>query len=102
MLEKVLQDGNNIQKWKSQARLGIYVGHLPHHSGNVAMVLNPETGHVSPQYHVVFDNGFFRGHARLDKIFIYPISTNDQIADIFSKAIPQNRFIRLRKKFLHF
>ena len=28
------------------------------HSGNVVLVLNPETNNVSPQYHVVFDNGF--------------------------------------------
>ena len=58
VLDKALQDGNDISKWKKRSKLGIYVGHSPHHSGNVAMIYNPETGHVSPQYHVVFDNGF--------------------------------------------
>ena len=28
------------------------------HAGSVALVLNPKTGHVSPQYHVVFNNNF--------------------------------------------
>ena len=38
--------------------LGIYVGHSPFHAGSVALVLNPRTGHVSPQFHVVFDDHF--------------------------------------------
>ena len=38
--------------------MGIYVGRSPFHAGNVALVLNPKTGHVSPQYHVVFDDDF--------------------------------------------
>ena len=37
---------------------GIYVGHSPSHSGSVALVLNPKTGHILPQYHVVFDESF--------------------------------------------
>ena len=32
----------------------IYLGHSPFHYGSVALVLNPETGHVSHQLHVVF------------------------------------------------
>ncbi len=36
----------------------IYVGHSPFHAGSVALVLNPQTGHVSPQFHVVFDDHF--------------------------------------------
>jgi hypothetical protein len=36
----------------------IYVGHSPAHAGSVALVLNLRTGHVSPQYHVVFNDLF--------------------------------------------
>ena len=36
--------------------MGIYLGRYPAHAGNVALVLNPNTGLVSPQYHVVFDD----------------------------------------------
>ncbi len=28
------------------------------HAGSVALVLNPQIGHVSPQFHVVFDDNF--------------------------------------------
>ena len=53
-----LQDRNKIPKWDSRVRIGAYVGRSPRHAGNVAMILNPSTGHVSPQFHVVFDDSF--------------------------------------------
>ena len=36
----------------------IYIGHLPFHSGSLVLVLNPETVHISPQFHAVFDDEF--------------------------------------------
>ena len=45
-------------KWDPRTRLGIYVGRSPYHAGSVALVLNPRTGHVSPQYHLVFGDDF--------------------------------------------
>ena len=36
----------------------MYLGHSPVHAGSVALVLNLTTGHVSPQFHVVFDDEF--------------------------------------------
>jgi len=36
----------------------VYLGHSPFHAGSVALVFNPRTGRVSPQYHVVFDDTF--------------------------------------------
>ncbi len=38
--------------------MGLYVGHSPSHAANVALIFNPRTGHVSPQFHVVFDDAF--------------------------------------------
>jgi hypothetical protein len=38
--------------------LGIYIGHLPSHAGSIALVLNPRTGHITPQFHVVFGHMF--------------------------------------------
>jgi hypothetical protein len=43
-------------KWEPRSQLGIYVSHSPSHAGSVALVLNHCTGHVSPQFHVVFDD----------------------------------------------
>ena len=47
-----------IPKWEPHSCAGIYLGHSPFHSGSVALVLNPATGHVSPQFDVVFDDEF--------------------------------------------
>ena len=49
---------STLAKWDLRSRIGIYVSHSPSHSGTVALILNHSTGHMSPQYHVVFGNHF--------------------------------------------
>jgi hypothetical protein len=56
VLENELQTQGIFGKWKSRSKLGIYLGKSPQHSRNVALVLNRETGHVSPQFHVKHDH----------------------------------------------
>ena len=58
VLDNALQSGQGIPKWKQRARLGIYLGPSPSHARSVALILNPRTGHVSPQFHVKFDDFF--------------------------------------------
>ena len=58
VLNNVLQSGQGMSKWKQCVRLGIYLGPSPSQSRMVALVLNPRTGHVSPQFHVKFDDFF--------------------------------------------
>ena len=38
--------------------MGIYLGQSPQHGQNVALVLDRQTGLVSPQFHVVYDHVF--------------------------------------------
>ena len=52
------QSGNMVPRFEPCSRLGIYLGHSPCHEGSVALVLNQTTLHVSPQFHVAFDNYF--------------------------------------------
>ncbi len=47
-------------KWEPWSNIRVYLGHSLFHAKSVALVYNPSTGHVSPQYHVVFDNDFTR------------------------------------------
>ena len=42
-------------KWEPHLFVRVYLGHSPIHAGSKALILNPVTGHVSPQYHVVYD-----------------------------------------------
>jgi hypothetical protein len=56
VLAKKLQDGDAIQKWKARSWMGVHIGHSLQHSGNVPAVYNPQTTHISPPFHVVFDD----------------------------------------------
>jgi hypothetical protein len=59
VLDSCLQSGvGGVPKWEPQSQLEIYVGHSPSHAGSVALVLNPQMGNVSPQFHVVFNDHF--------------------------------------------
>ena len=60
ILDARLQDagGPGPPKWEPRSCLEIYVGHSPHHANSVALVLNPKTGLISPQFYVVFDDNF--------------------------------------------
>jgi len=59
VLDAPLQSGiGKIPRWDPRARVGVYLGHSTQHAGNIALVLNIMTGHISPQYHLVFDDDF--------------------------------------------
>ena len=58
VLDSKLQTNTMMSKWEPRSRLGIYLGHSPCHAGSVALVLNPRTLHVSPQFHIVFNEDF--------------------------------------------
>ena len=59
VLDIALQSGQGSPKWKQCARLGVCLGSSLSYARSVALVLNPPTGHVSPQFHIKFDD-FFR------------------------------------------
>ena len=58
VLDAKLQDGKKIPKWQRRSRRGVYLGVSRNHSTTVHLVLNLETGKISPQYHVVFDDTY--------------------------------------------
>ena len=62
ILDNKLQVNQAIQKWQARSRLGIYLGPSPNHSRSISLILNPRTGHTSPQYHVKHDNFFETVH----------------------------------------
>ena len=45
-------------KWEPRSRVGVYLGHSPMHEVSVALILNPVTVYMSPQYHVVYNETF--------------------------------------------
>ena len=58
ILDPKLQNGQKLPRWQPRSRRGIFLGYSPVHSSSVPLVLNLDTGHISPQFHVVFDDDF--------------------------------------------
>jgi hypothetical protein len=64
ILSEEQQANRKGPKWSERARCGIYLGPSPRHGHSVALVLSLETGMVSPQFHVAYDEFFetVKGH----------------------------------------
>jgi hypothetical protein len=58
VLHATLQDKHKIPKWAPQARLGVFLGFSTLHSSQVSLVMNVDTGNISPQFHAIFDDKF--------------------------------------------
>jgi hypothetical protein len=58
VLDKRLQDGDSLSKWKARSWTGVYVGSSSQHAEHVPLIYNPQTTHVTPQFHVTFDDSF--------------------------------------------
>jgi len=53
--------------------------------------MRPRTKHIGVVYH------HFRDHVKNGNVNIQSISTSDQIVDMFTKPLPEGKFLRLRK-----
>ncbi len=58
VLDPKLQNGKKLPKWTRKSALGVYLGTSTFHSETIGRILNLATGHISPQYHVVYDELF--------------------------------------------
>ena len=47
-----------LNKWTRKSNKCMYLGKSRSHASNIALVLNIMTNHISPQYHIVFDEQF--------------------------------------------
>ena len=58
VLDPHLQAGQKLPRWEPRSRRGVFMGFSHLHSSEVPLILNLETGSITPQYHVVFDDLF--------------------------------------------
>ena len=58
VLDKAIADGNKLPKWQPKASRHINMGFSPRHASTVPLVLNPSTGAMMAEYHVMFDDWF--------------------------------------------
>ena len=95
VLEAPLQGSmGGKRKWSDRSRVGVFLGHSSQHSQTVALVLNPKTGHVSPQFHVVFDDKFDTVKQGIDVESKWQEKADlaDQVSDTFNVDIPHPKF----------
>ena len=91
VLDARLQDGKKIPKWNKRSRLGQFLGYSDEHSSLVANVRHLTTGHVSPQYHVVFDELFQT---------VFSSGENDAVVDAISNLLwDNNRELYVEQEF---
>jgi len=81
-------------KWSERSRVGVCLGHSSQHSSTVALILNPTTGHVSPQFHIVFDDLFetVKQGADCESLWQKKANVPDQLSETISVEIPHQRF----------
>ena len=58
VLHEKLQSQKAHNKWSDRSRVGIYLCESPRHASSVPLILNTQTGSVSPQFHCVYDDEF--------------------------------------------
>ena len=100
VLDPELQSGKlrPRHKWEDRARVSINLGPSPQHGKSVHLLLNTQTGRVTPQFHVVFDDSFDttrnHSHVRL------PVSLWQRRTH-FQAPIPQSLTHDIKRNYLH-
>ena len=58
VLNSTLSDGKKLPRWQPRSGRHVYVGQSRDHHRSIPLVLSLDSGNISPQYHVVFDDWF--------------------------------------------
>jgi hypothetical protein len=58
VLDKHLQEGDSLPKWKTCSWLGVYVGRSLVQAGNIPIINTPTTTQISPQFHIISNDQF--------------------------------------------
>ena len=58
VLHPRLQDGLKLPRWEPRSKRGVFVGMSARYASTVPLILNLQTGSITAQFHVVFDDKF--------------------------------------------
>jgi hypothetical protein len=58
VLDPKIQQGQKLPRWAPSSKRGMFLGISQQHASEVPLVLNPVTGSITTQFHVVFDDLF--------------------------------------------
>jgi hypothetical protein len=71
VLHPRLQDGQKVPKWQPRSQRGQFMGYSIEHSSSIGLILNINTGNISPKYHVVHNDYVTTFHS------VYSTKTSD-------------------------
>ena len=86
VLNKTISDGMKIPKWQPRSSRMKYMGLSPKYASSVPFVLNPATGSITAQFHVVFDDWFATITADANQL---PDFNSDEWAKMFGDSTYQ-------------
>ena len=96
VLQPKLKDGQKIPKWEPRSKRGQYMGASPMHASTVGLVRNLQTGSITPQFHMVYDDFFETVHSgeeeqpkEWDELATMNRFKSDYDADDYVPELPQ-------------
>ena len=72
VLDVKIQDGKKLPRWQPKSRRGQFLGFSKRHASTIGLIKNVQTGSISPQFHVVFDDNFTTIPSRVNDDAIEP------------------------------
>ena len=86
VLDKTISDGKKLPRWKPRSTRQIFVGMSKKHASSVPLCLNPNTGAITSQFHVVFDDSFTTVASSEDNL---PDFGSDEWNKLFGESVYQ-------------
>ena len=86
VLEKAITDGRKLPRWKPRSIRTVHMGFSKKHASTVPLVLNPNTGYITPQFHIVFDDWFATVATSIDNL---PDFNSPEWSTMFGESIYQ-------------
>lgn len=68
VLDLSCKDGKKIPKWKQRSKQGKFLGFSKSQYSTVGLIINLQTGYVSPKFNVVNDDWFYKINKFHEKI----------------------------------
>jgi hypothetical protein len=86
VLDKAISDGKKLPRWRPRSSRQVYVGMSPQHSSTVPLCLNLDSGAITPQFYVIFDEDFATVASKLEDL---PDFASPQWQELFGASIYQ-------------
>ena len=68
VLDKMISGGKKLPRWTPRSTRTVNLGFSDKHASSVPLVLNPQTGYITAQFHIVFDDWFATVSASADDL----------------------------------